>query len=79
MAQSDQNMPNPQDPNGISQQDFRALGTPTVVYIRPVVDDQGNQQFFVHAADGQALGAAASYDEALAQAKYHELEPVSLH
>ncbi|MBK5912235.1 hypothetical protein CCR85_12120 [Rhodothalassium salexigens] len=63
----------------LSQQDFRALGTPNLVYIRPVIDEDGNRQFYVHAADGEALGAAASYEQAVAEARVHELEPVSLH
>lgn len=64
---------------GYTAQAFRALGTPTLVYIRPVKDEAGDQTFYVHAADGSALGAASSYEQAVAEARYNELEPVSLH
>lgn len=67
------------DLRDITVQEFAELGAPEVVYIRPVIDDEGNKTFFVHAANGQPLGGLSTYEEALAAAQDRDLLPVSVH
>lgn len=63
----------------LSNQDFAALGAPHVVYIRPVLSDDGATTFAVHAADGQRLAEIDSYEHALIAARERSLRPVSVH
>ncbi len=63
----------------LSVREFAELGTPRLVYIRPIVLPDGSRNFSIHAANGMPLGLAPDYVRALAQARSHELEPVSLH
>ncbi len=57
---------------------FRALGAPTLAYIKPSAVD-GSDGFAIHGADGRMLGIAPSRALAFAAARQHDLDPVSVH
>jgi len=59
-------------------QDFLALGTPTLAYIREVVLE-GEARHAIFSADGRGLGIVPSRELAFAAARQHDLEPVSVH
>jgi hypothetical protein len=63
---------------GLSPQDFAALGTDEVAYVRPVVLN-GARAFSIHAADGTPIGAAPSAVLAAAAIRQHEMEPALVH
>lgn len=63
---------------GLSQQDFRSLGTGHIAYIKPV-QVMNRTAFALHAADGTALTLTDSSESALALAMQHDLDPVTLH
>jgi len=65
--------------DGLDATSFAALGTPRLVYIKPVRDAAGRTTFQVHAANGDPLGGEASYEAALAKAHVNELMAVSVH
>lgn len=62
----------------ISPEAFAALGAPELAYIRPVVAVEG-MLFGIFGADGNQVGLAESAAVALAAAREHGLEPVSVH
>ncbi|GEQ97620.1 hypothetical protein JCM17844_12570 [Iodidimonas gelatinilytica] len=62
-----------------SDEEFAELGAPDLVYIRPVIDKNGQKTFSVHAADGTKLANLPSFSEAVLAARSNELSPVSVH
>ncbi len=61
----------------ISEQDFLALGTGHVAYIKPV-QVMNKKAFALHAADGTALTLTDSQESAWALALQNDLDPVTL-
>lgn len=70
--------PTPSNPP-LSVKEFAELGTPRIVYVKPVVLPDGSRNFSIHAANGERLGLAPDYARALAEIRSHKLEPVTLH
>ncbi|MBM3567532.1 MAG: DUF1150 family protein [Alphaproteobacteria bacterium] len=62
----------------ITPEALLALGTPFLAYIRPIAVD-GRTGFAVHAANGERLGVFSDRIVAMAAARQHDLEPVSVH
>jgi len=67
-----------QDLRQITPEAFAALGAPELAYIRPVASLEG-PVFGIFSADGNQVGLAESAAVALAAAREHGLEPVSVH
>ena len=63
---------------GISPQQFAALGVDQVAYVRPAVVE-GQKVYAIHSADGNEIGMMAGRDLAFAAVKQHDMEPVSVH
>ena len=81
-------------PMMMTKEDFKGLGAPDRVYVRPVkasdlMADAGEMQdleidpeqslYAVHSADGERLAVMVDRDTAFAAAVAHELAPVSVH
>jgi hypothetical protein len=62
----------------LTAQDFAALGSQNLAFIRPV-EEGGSVQWGIFSADGTPIGLAPSRDVAFAAVRQHELEPVSVH
>ncbi len=58
---------------------FANLGTPHLVYIKPILLPDGRRNFAIHAANGTPLGIAEDYAAAVQELRSRALEPVSLH
>lgn len=63
---------------GISPEQFAALGLDRVAYVRPAVVE-GQNVYAIHSADGSEMGIMAGRDVAFAAVKQHDMEPVSVH
>ncbi len=61
----------------ITPEALAMLGTPGLAYVRPLLAPEG-PAFGIFSADGTQLGQAPSRDVALAVARQHDLEPVSV-
>jgi hypothetical protein len=59
-------------------QDFLALGTPSLAYVKEVLLE-GVVRHGIFSADGRGLGIVPSRELAFAAARQHDLEPVSVH
>ena len=66
------------DLRSLSPAAFAQLGSPDLVYVKPV-EVNGKSAFAIHAADGTEVAAFASHDLALAAALHNDMEPVSVH
>ncbi|QYF87250.1 DUF1150 family protein [Brevundimonas sp. PAMC22021] len=81
-------------PMMMTKEDFKGLGAPDLVYVRPVkasdlMADAAEMQdleidpeqslYAVHSADGERLAVMVDRDTAFAAAVAHELAPVSVH
>lgn len=62
----------------LTENDFRTLGAPHVVYVREV-EFLGQTHYSVHAADGKALTLANSHDLAMSVIDKTDMEPVVVH
>lgn len=62
----------------ISEQDFLALGTGHIAYIKPIKLMDKNA-FALHAADGTALTLTDSSESAAELAEQNDLDTVTLH
>jgi len=62
----------------MSPQDFLALGSLGIAYIRPV-SEAGAACYAVHTDDGSQAGLFDNEDEAIAAVLENGLEPVSIH
>ncbi len=80
----------PERANGLSPEDFAALGVQGVAYVRRVLErvdakagaNGGGEPivvFAIHAADGERIGGAPSRELAFAAIRQHGLEPVDAH
>lgn len=63
---------------GMTPQDFAALGTAEIAYMRPTLVN-GRAMIAIHAADGTPIGAAPDVDLAAAAIVQHEMAPARLH
>jgi hypothetical protein len=61
----------------LSPQDFLALGSHQLAYIRPIIVN-GAPAFSIHAADGTQLAIHEDIIAAQALTRQNELEPLSL-
>lgn len=59
----------------MSNGEFALLGADRIAYVKPVLAD-GIKVFEVHAADGQPITRAPSWEIAMAVVRQHDLEPV---
>lgn len=62
----------------LSENDFRTLGAPHVVYVRPV-EFLGATHYSIHAADGKALTLANSEELAQSILSGTDMEAVVVH
>jgi hypothetical protein len=62
----------------ITPEALAMLGGPGMAYVRPLPTPEG-AAFGIFSADGTQLGQAPSRDVAMAVARQHDLEPVSVH
>lgn len=63
-------------------QDFLALGLKELAYVKPIAvgDGEGSRLVFaIHTANGAAVGAAETEEQAFAAIRENGLEPVHLH
>lgn len=63
-------------------QEFLALGLRDIAYIKPIAISAGEGMrivFAIHTANGAAVGAAESREQAFDAIRENGLEPVSLH
>jgi hypothetical protein len=58
--------------------EFAALGVGGVAYVRPA-QHENKPGFAIHGADGQQIGFAPRFEQAIAAIIEHELAPVSVH
>jgi hypothetical protein len=68
--------------NDLPAQDFLALGLREVAYVKPIAvgDGEGSRLVFaIHTANGAAVGAAETQEQAFAAIRENGLEPVHLH
>ena len=63
---------------GLSHEDFKDLGSETVVYVRET-EYMGKLHYAVTTADGQTLSLATSMDKATTAIYNSDFEPVTLH
>ena len=78
----------------ISPEALAAMGTPYLVYVRPVIGSEikadanveGTEQladdemlYALHAADGTRVAVVDTREEAFIAARQHDMEPVSVH
>lgn len=63
----------------LTAQDFAALGAQNLAFVRKVLDEGGQAQWAIFAADGTPIGMAPSRDVAFAAVRQHDLEPLSVH
>lgn len=61
----------------LSSQDFLSLGLSQVAYVKPFEQD-GQDYFAIHAADGTQMAVLASREAAFAAIRQHDLELVTL-
>jgi hypothetical protein len=59
--------------------EWQAFMANEVVYIKPVVTEDGGRAFALHAADGTPLAIIANRESALGAVLAHDLEPASVH
>ena len=62
----------------LSVDEFAALGTGDIAYVKPV-EVEGRTAYALHAADGHELALMADREVAFAAVRQHDLEPVSVH
>ena len=62
----------------ISPQEFAALGTPGIAYVKRVILNDA-VAFAIHAADGTQLALLPDRDTAFATVRQNEIEPLSVH
>jgi hypothetical protein len=62
----------------MSQNDLRELGLEEVGYVKKYKVN-GKPAFVLHAADGTALAVQGDADAAVASARHHEIDLVSVH
>jgi len=61
-------------------QDFLDVGIDQVAYIKRLVgDNEDNDIYAVHAADGSQISVMDSYDTAIAAIRVNDLHPVTVH
>lgn len=63
-------------------QDFLALGLRELAYVKPIAvgDGEGSRLIFaIHTANGAAVGAAETQEQAFEAIRENGLEPVHLH
>jgi hypothetical protein len=68
--------------NDLPAQDFLALGLREVAYVKPIAVGDGEGSclvFAIHTANGAAVGAAETQEQAFAAIRENGLEPVHLH
>ena len=65
-------------PRRITPEALAMLGGPGLAYVRPLPTPEG-AAFGIFSADGTQLGQAPTRDVAMAVARQHDLEPVSVH
>lgn len=63
----------------MSDHDFANYGVQHMAYVRLSTDEDGNEAWTIHAADGTPMGASNSRDSALAAVRQHDMEPLSVH
>lgn len=67
--------------NDLAVKDFLALGLKEVAYVKPIAvgDGEGSRLVFgIHTANGAAVGAAETEEQAFAAIRENGLEPVHL-
>jgi len=62
---------------GLSSQDFLALGVSQVAYVKPIEQD-GQDYYAIHGADGTQLAVVASREAAFAAVRQHDMELITL-
>jgi hypothetical protein len=62
----------------LTAQDFAQLGSQNLAFVRRV-EEEGQVQWAIFAADGTPIGLAPSREVAFAAVRQHDLEPQSVH
>lgn len=65
----------------LSVQDFLDVGLNQIAYIRQMKgeEQEAEQLYVVHAADGSQISVMDSYDRAVAAIRVNDLMPITLH
>lgn len=63
----------------LSIQDFLDVGLNQVAYIKRQNDNQNQELFSIHAADGSQISVMDTYDLAVATIRVNDLHPVTVH
>lgn len=72
-------MKSPIDGKRLSDMRFAALGTPDLVYIRPIQNEGGDRLYSIHAADGRPLVVIDNLEEAVLTARMNDFHAVTVH
>ncbi|HSK40428.1 MAG TPA: hypothetical protein VK943_11745 [Arenibaculum sp.] len=68
----------PEIARDVAATEFARLGVGRLAYVRPSVVN-GRVGYTINAADGSFLGSMWNRDEAVAECRLHDLEPVVVH
>jgi hypothetical protein len=72
----------PEQKQDLPVQDFLAIGLKELAYVKPIAVGEGEGSrliFAIHTANGAAVGAAETEEQAFAAIRENGLEPVHLH
>jgi hypothetical protein len=67
------------DIRNLSDEQFRSLGLPSLVYIRRGVLDEGQEVFAIHAANGEIMGIADDTESVASALEEHSMVPMTIH
>ncbi|MDG6095038.1 DUF1150 domain-containing protein [Acetobacter sp. AN02] len=67
------------DIRNLSDEQFLALGLPTLVYIRRGVLEEGQEVFAIHAANGEVMGVADDTDTVISTLEENQMVPMTIH